>query len=450
MHRPTPRLNHSFVNSQRRRQSISHKIRKHLHVVGLNEDFVKQLGGTLYLLFGSVALLLLIGCGNVSILLLARATARQHEFAVRSAIGASQSRIVRQLLTESLLLSLTGAGLGLLLAYKTIAVIVANLPEFSFPHEAAIQINLPVLIFSILVAVTTGILFGLWPAWQLSRPEVSQIMQSNTRKTTGDVKGRRTHAILIGGQIALTLLMMAGAGAAIEGFLKVANTRLGYDPHNVMSVGIPIHDGTYKTWPERAAYFEQLYAKVSEVPGVKLAAVSSNATPPDNGFKTKFEIVGKPSSGDQSIRFNMVSKEYFPALRIPLMQGRFWDEAETRRGAAVMVVNQAFVKRYFPAGDAIGHTIKVPELKPQPPYLLTAPGIEDGLLIVGVTGDKLDEGLSKPVFPEVFVPYTCGHGNVYAGPRPRRRIAAEIVALDSYGGEFHRSRPANQQRCARS
>lgn len=384
--------------------------RLHLHVVGLNEDFVKQLGGTLYLLFGSVALLLLIGCGNVSILLLARATARQHEFAVRSAIGASQSRIVRQLLTESLLLSLTGAGLGLVLAYKTIAVIVANLPEFSFPHEAAIQINLPVLIFSIVVAVTTGILFGLWPAWQLSRPEVSQIMQSNTRKTTGDVKGRRTHSILIGGQIALTLLMMAGAGAAIEGFLKVANTKLGYDPHNIMSVGIPIHDGAYKTWPERAAYFEQIYEKVSDVPGVKLAAVSSNATPPDNGFRTKFEIVGKPSSADQSIRFNMVSKEYFPVLRVPLMQGRFWDEAETRRGAAATVVNQAFVKRYFPAGDAIGHTIKVPELKAQPPYLLTAPDSEDGLLIVGVVADKLDEGLSKPVFPEVFVPYTVAMG----------------------------------------
>ena len=384
--------------------------RLHLHVVGLNEDFVKQLGGTLYLLFGAVALLLMIGCGNVSILLLARATARQHEFAVRSAIGASQSRIVGQLLTESLLLSLTGAGLGLLLAYKTNAVIVANLPQFSFPHEASIQINLPVLIFSIVVAVTTGILFGLWPAWQLSRPEVSQIMQSNTRKITGDVKGRRTHALLIGGQIALTLLMMAGAGAAIEGFLHVARTHLGYDPHNIMSVGIPIHDGTYKTWPERAAYFEKLYAKVTDVPGVKFAAVSSNATPPDNGFNAKFEIVGKPSSADQSLRFNMVSKEYFPALKIPLMQGRIWDEAETRRGAAVMVVNQTLVKRYFPAGDAIGHIIKVPELKAQPPYLLTSPGSEDGLLIVGVVVDKLDEGLSKPIFPEVFVPYTVAMG----------------------------------------
>ncbi len=384
--------------------------RQHLHVVGLNEDFVKQLGGTLYLLFGAVALLLMIGCSNVSILLLARATARQHEFAVRSAIGASQSRIVRQLLTESLLLSLTGAGLGLVLAYKTVAVIVANLPEFSFPHEAAIQINMPVLIFSIVVAVTTGVLFGLWPAWQLSRPEVSQIMQSNTRKTTGDVKGRRTHAVLIGGQIALTLLMMAGAGAAIEGFLRVANTNLGYDPHHVMSVGIPIHDGAYKTWPERSAYFEQIFAKVADVPGVKLSAVSSNATPPNNGFKVKFEIVGKPSSAEQSVRFNMVSKEYFPVLKIPLMQGRIWDEAETRRGAAVAVVNQAFVKRYFPAADAVGHTVKVQDFKAQPPYFLTAPGSEDGLLIVGVVGDKLDEGLSKPVFPEMFIPYTVAMG----------------------------------------
>jgi predicted permease len=383
---------------------------RHLHVVGLNEDFIKQLGGTLYLLFGSVALLLLIGCGNVSILLLARATARQHEFAVRSAIGASQSRIIRQLLTESLLLSLTGAGLGLVLAYKTIAVIVANLPEFSFPHEAAIQINLPVLIFSILIAVSTGIIFGLWPALQLSKPEVSQIMQSNTRKTTSDAKGRRTHAVLIGGQIALTLLMMAGAGAAIEGFLKVADTPLGYDPHNIMSVGIPIHDGTYKTWPERSAYFEQLFAKVAEVPGVKLAAVSSNATPPLNGFNVHLEIVGKPSNAEQTFRLNLVSKEYFPILRIPLVQGRLWDESETHRGAPVVVVNQAFVKLYFPAGDAIGHTIKATELKPQPPYFLIAPGAENGLLIVGVVSDKLDDGLSKPILPETFVPYTLAMG----------------------------------------
>jgi len=381
-----------------------------LHVVGLNEDFVKQLGGTLYLLFGAVALLLLIGCGNVSILLLARATARQHEFAVRSAIGATRIRVIRQLLTEALMLSLTGAVLGLLLAYKTIAFIVANLPEYSFPHEAAIQLNLPVLVFCIVVAVGTGILFGLWPAWQLSRPEVGQVMQSSTRKTTSDVKGRKMHGALIAGQIALTLLMMAGAGAAIEGFLRVVHTPLGYDPHNIMSVGIPIHDGTYKTWAERAAYFEQMHDKVAEVPGVTIAAISSNATPPDNGFTTKFEILGKPSAQEQSFRFNMVSAEYFPALKIPVVQGRIWDKDESHRGAPVMLVNQTFVRRYFPNGDAVGHSVRVPELKPQPPYLLASLNNSDWLLIIGVVGDKLDNGLSKPIEPEVFIPYTAVMG----------------------------------------
>jgi putative ABC transport system permease protein len=381
-----------------------------LQVVGLNEDFIKQLGGALALLFGAVALLLMIGCGNVSILLLARATARQHEFAVRSAIGATRNRIVRQLLTESLLLSITGAGLGLLLAYKTVAVIVANLPEFSFPHEAAIQINLPVLAFSVAVAVGTGILFGLWPAWQLSHPTVSQIMQSNTRKATSGVSGRRTHNALIGGQIALTLLMLTGAGAAIEGFLRVVHTPLGYDPHNVMSVGIPIHDGSYKTWPERAAYFEQLHNKVAEIPGVSMLAISSNATPPSNGFTTKFEILGKPAGQDQTFRLNMVSLEYFPALRIPVLQGQIWDRPEEHRGAPVMVVNQTFVRKYFPNGDAIGHSLKVPEAVSKPPYLLTAPGSEGPILIVAVVADKLDDGLSKPILPEAFVPYTVAMG----------------------------------------
>ncbi|MGO9936279.1 MAG: ABC transporter permease [Terracidiphilus sp.] len=381
-----------------------------LHVVGLNEDFIKQLGGTLYLLFGAVALLLLIGCGNVSILQLARATSREHEFAVRAAIGASRKRIIRQLLTEALLLSITGAAIGLVLAYKTLGVIVANLPEYSFPHEAAIQINLPVLIFCVTAAVATGVLFGLWPALQLSKPEVSQVMQSNTRKTTRGVSGRRVHSALIATQIALTLLMLAGAGAAIEGFLRVAHRDLGYDPHNVMSVGIPIHDGTYKTWPERAAYFEKLHAAVASVPGVSMTAVSSNATPPSNGFQTKFEIVGKPSSQDQTLRVNIVSQSYFPILKIPLLQGQIWDESENHRGAPVVVINQTLARQYFPNGDAVGHTLRLPEVKEQPPFLLLAPGFENGVLIVGVVADKLNDGLAKPVLPEAFAPYTFAMG----------------------------------------
>jgi putative ABC transport system permease protein len=381
-----------------------------LHVEGLNERFVREMGGTIALLFGSVALLLLIGCGNVSILLLARASAREQEFAVRSAIGASRSRLIRQLLTEALMMSLAGAVLGLGLAYKLLAFIVANLPEYSFPHEASIHINTPVLAFCMLVAAATGVLFGLSPAWQLSRPEISHVMQSSTRRSTQGVRGRRMHGLLIATQIALTLLMLAGAGAAIEGFVRLAHRPLGYDPHHIMSVGIPIHDGTYKTWAERAAYFERLHDAANGIPGVESSAISSNATPPSNGFNAKLEILGKPAASDQTFRFNIVSREYFPVLRIPLVRGRLWAAAEEHRGATMMVVNQSFVQRYFPTEDPIGHSVKLPEITAAPPYRLTAPGGEGPVTIIGVVADKLNDGLDKPVLPEGFVPYTMMMG----------------------------------------
>jgi putative ABC transport system permease protein len=376
-----------------------------VHVKGLNEDFLEQLGGTLALLFCAVALLLVIGCGNVSILLLARGTARQQEFAVRSAVGASRKRLMVQLITESLLLSVTGAALGVGLAYVSLGKIVASLPQYSFPHEAAIHVNVPVLCFSVAVAILTGVLFGLWPALQFSRPEMSQVMKSGSRKVAGSVQGRRTLSSLIAGQIALTLLMLAGAGAALEGFLKLINTELGYDPHNIMSVGIPLHEGTFKTWEERANYLEQLREKVAAVPGVSMAAISTNATPPSNGNTTKFEILGQPTPQDQTGRLNFVSPDYFPALRIGLAQGRIWDETENRRAAQVMVVNQTFARRFFPDGNALGHSIKVP-LTDQPPFNLMAAGADGWLRIVGVIADKRDDGLRKPIVPEAFVPFT--------------------------------------------
>jgi putative ABC transport system permease protein len=378
----------------------------HLYLVGLNADFVRDLGGSLYLLFGAVALLLVIGCGNVSILLLARGTARQHEFAVRSAIGATRTRIICQLLTEAILLSFTGAALGVLLAYRVLAVIVELLPKYSFPHEAAIQINLPVLIFSVAVALFTGILFGLWPALALSRPEVSQVMQASTRKIAGGVRGRTTNNVLIAGQIALTLVMLAGAGAAMEEFLRLMRTPLGYDPHNVMSVGIPVHDGTYPTWTARANYFDQLMKRAATVPGVTMTALSSNATPPSNGWPTKVEILGKPGLADQTVRVNFVSPGYFPLLRIPTAEGRIWDETENQNAAHVAVINETMAKLYFPAGDALGHSLKVPEIRDQPPYLLTGPGSDSWLQIVGVIPDKRDDGLRNPILSEAFLPYT--------------------------------------------
>jgi predicted permease len=376
------------------------------HVVGLNEQFVRELGGTLSLLFSAVALLLAIGCGNVSILLLARGTARQHEMAIRTAIGASRGRIIRQLLTEALLLSLTGAALGVLLAYRVLAVIIMLLPKYSFPHEAAIQINLPVLAFSVCIALLTGILFGLWPALQLSRPEVSQVMQSSTRKIVGMVRGNTTHGVLTGAQVALTLVMLAGAGAAMEGFLRLIHTPLGYDPHNVMSVGIPVHDGAYPTWEARKAYFEQLRNRASTVPGVTMAAISTNATPPSNGWQTNIEILGQLARDEQKVRVNFVSPGYFPILRIPLAQGRIWDESENHNAAHVAVINQTMARLYFPAGDAIGHSLKVPEMKDEPPYTTTASGADTWLQIVGIMADKRDDGLRNPILPEAFVPYT--------------------------------------------
>jgi predicted permease len=394
------------------KQSPDHFPREHFkfHVQGLNEDFLHDIGGTLSLLFCAVALLLAIGCGNVSILLLARGTARMHEFALRTAIGATRNRIIRQLLTESLLLSLTGAAVGVLLAYRLVAIIVDLLPKYSFPHEAAIRINLPVLIFSVTVALFTGILFGLWPALQLSRPEVSQVMQSNTRKIAGGVRGSATNNILIGLQIALTMVMLAGASAAMEGFLKMIHTPLGYDPHKVMSVGIPIHDGTYKTWAERATYFEQLRTRAATVPGVTMTAISSNATPPSNGFETGIEILGKPPRDDQKIRVNLVSQQYFPILRIPVAQGRIWDETENHNAARLAVINETMARSYFPNGDALGHSFKIPAIKNQPPYQLVVPGGDGWLQIVGVVADKRNDGMRKPILPEAFLPDTLALG----------------------------------------
>jgi predicted permease len=375
-------------------------------VEGLNDQFVDRIGGTLILLLSAVALLLVIGCGNVSILLLARGTARQHELAVRSAIGAERFRILRQLLTEALMLSITGAAMGVALAYGLVKLIVNWLPEFSFPHEAALSINLPVLLFSVVLALLTGIVFGISPALQSSRPDVAQVMQSSTRRMTAGVRGRRAHSVLIAGQIALTLLLLAGAGVAMQGFVRMMRVNLGYDPHNIMSVGIPVHDNTYTTWEARRAYFDQLLRKASATPEVVSAALSTNATPPNNGWEQRFEISGKPSTEQQRARINFISSGYFSVLRIPLLQGRIWDESETMHGSKLALINQTLAHQYFPNGNAVGSQIRVPELKGEPPFQLAVAGSESWFQVVGIVGDARDDGMRNPIKPSVFIPYT--------------------------------------------
>ncbi|HEV2325361.1 MAG TPA: ABC transporter permease [Terracidiphilus sp.] len=378
-----------------------------VHVEGLNAWVVRQIGATLYMLLGGVALLLAIGCGNVSILLLVRGAARQQELAVRSALGAKRRRIVRQLLTESLILAGVGAGLGVALAYGILAGIRLLLPRYAFAPEVVIRINLPVLLFSVGVALATGIAFGLWPALRLSRPAIGQMAQSGTRRVAGSVHGRRTQDALIAGQIALTLLLLTGAGSAIEGFTRMLHEPLGYDPHNVMSAGIPLHEGSYATWAARAAYFEQLRARIGGTPGVTMASISTNATPPDIDFFTKFEMLGKTDAGAQMASVELVGPGYFPTLRIPLFAGRIWSETENQNGALVAVINRTMAQRYFPQGNAIGSSLKLPEIENRPPDRIAVPKLASSwLTIVGIVGDSLNNGLRRPIRPAVYLPYT--------------------------------------------
>ena len=321
-------------------------------------------------------------------------------------MGASGFRIVRQLLTESLLISLAGAGLGVFVAYRAIGFIIPRLPEYSYPYEADFHINFGILVFSVGLALLSGIVFGLFPALQLAQPEISQVMQASTRRLTGSAKGRTLHAALIAGQIALTLLLMTAAGAAIQTFIQLNRVPLGYEPQHVMSVIIPLGENAHTTWADRSRFFAQLREKVLETPGVYAAAISTNATPPDSGWTLPVEILGKPASQAQEAHVEFVSPEYFTTLQIPLLRGRTWTQSEIARGAVLVVVNQAFVRHYLSGGDAMGHSVRISQLTSNPPYRLGATGSDGWLSVIGVVADSLDDGLDKPVAPAVYAPYT--------------------------------------------
>lgn len=367
-----------------------------------------NMGGTLYLLFAAVAMLLAIGCGNVSILMLARGTARQHELAVRAAVGASSFRIVRQLLTESLLLAVTGTGLGILLAYQLLALIVAWLPEHLFPPDAAIHINTPVLLFSVGLALATTVLFGLGPALRMANPEISQVMQSNSIKAAGSIRGKRLHGAMVAAQIALTLVLLSAAGAAVQSFVRLMRVPLGYDPHNVVTLGIPLQENSHTTWQGRVNYFEQLQSSVASLPDVTSVAVSSNGAPPYNGWEQPIQLLGKPAASPdaQTARVAFVSADYFRTLQMPLVEGRIWDAGEISRGALQVVVNQTFVRRYSPDSDILGHSVKLSRLPSRAPNAVMAPGADGWLQVIGVVGDALNDGLENPVKPAIFAPYS--------------------------------------------
>ena len=367
--------------------------------------YARPLGTTLYILLGAVASLLLIGCGNVSILLLARDTERQHELAVRAAIGADRSRMIRQLLTESLGIALTGAALGVFIAWRSLPLIVAWMPK-QFPAESVIRVNIPVLLFCVGLAMITSVIFGLSPALQLSRPDVARLMQGSGRRVAGSASAKRAHNALIAAQVALTILLLTVASAAGKGFLHILSAHLGYDPRNVMSVPIPIHENTYKDWQARSQYFENIRSRIAAMPEVVEVGIGTNATPPSNGNNQRIEIFGKGTAENPEALINFIDSGYFSVLHIPMVEGRLWDRPEILRGAHLAVINQTMARQFWPNGNAIGQQIRIPQLKDQPPYSPAAPDPDGWLQIIGVASDVLDDGLRNPVKPAVFVPYS--------------------------------------------
>ncbi|HMD06070.1 MAG TPA: ABC transporter permease [Candidatus Acidoferrum sp.] len=379
---------------------------RRVKVVSLNEEVLGRFAGTLVFLFGAVVVLLLIGCANVSILLLARGTARQHELAVRTSMGAGRGRLIRQLLTESVLLSVTGAALGVLAAYWGVKALSTMLPYYSFPHEAAIHLNAMVLIFSAAIALLTGILFGISPAYQLSRPPLSALIQASSAKLTGSARSRNTHRLLIAGQVALTLLLLAGAGGAMKTFVAKVHTPLGFDPDHVFAMNVALPKGATTTWQERINENEMIRLVVAQTPGVAEAGVSTTWFPGFGGFNGKIEVQSKPTLTDAQAVLTLISPQLLATLRIPLLRGRIFDDAESKRAAHLAMVNQAFVKQYLGDLDPIGQSVRSPMLKIDQPNLLSAQSPDDWLQVVGVVGDAKNDSLDHPVKPAIFLPYS--------------------------------------------
>lgn len=386
----------------------------HLALQPLIWTFQENIGGTLTLLLAGVVLLLIIGCANCSILLLARGRTRQHELAIRSAIGASRWRIVRQLLVEAIVISCTGAVLGVAASYW-LAKLPMVLSPGSFPAESFIRINAPILAFSVALALLCGILFGLVPALRLSRRDSAHMLPGRqTGVVAAPAKSR--WSVLIAAQVALTLLLMATAGTAIRSFLGLMRTPLGYDPANVMRLGIiphahvtaPTEEESTPSRQARVAYIEQIRDKIASVPGVSSVAVAADATPPYSGSYAggSFEIDGTGDREQPEARVMLVDQQYFAALRISLLQGRIWNADENTSGDFIAVVNHAFATRYLSPSNALGQQLRIPGLTPRNHYHVASAQSTAWRQIVGVVGDARNDGLDRPVVPAIYVPYT--------------------------------------------
>ena len=370
-------------------------------VVSWVDSLVGQFRRTLYTLAAAVGLLLLIACSNVANMLLARATAREKEMAIRASLGASRARLLRQLLIESFLLALAGAAAGCLFAHFGIKALVTAIPDGLIPREAVIRLNVPVLLFSLGVAALTAFVFGLAPALQTARQDLVEPLKDAGRGVSDGFRRGKLRGALVVVEVALSLVLLAGAGLLMRSFVKLQTVDLGFRPDNILVARLPLPRGQYKTAASKQHFFRQLLPRVHALPGV-VAATETSSLPPYGGIRSEIDIQGKTHSEKWDAIFQLCSEGYLPTLGLRLMRGRFLTEVEVNDARKVAVVNQTLVNRYFGPEDAIGSRIKLNMLETLPDSRVDNPVFE----IVGVVGEAKNQGIQEPPMPEVFIPYT--------------------------------------------
>jgi putative ABC transport system permease protein len=366
-----------------------------------------EMSSSLHLLFAAVGLLLLIACVNVANLQLARTTGRAREIAMRLAIGAGRGRLVRQLLTESVLLSAVGGALGVLFAFGATRIIIALIPPDYVPNEARITINGWVLLFSLGVSMLTGILFGLAPALRSSRPDLVETLKDGGGGATGSVRGRAMRSWLVVAEISLSVILLAGASLAVRGFVQLMNVDPGFQPQKVLRIDVTLAPKRYPTWQQRNTLDRNLLENVRHLPGVEAVALG-NGGMPYSGWRSSFSIAGRARDEGRKVVLSLISREYPQTLGIPLKRGREFTAAEVESGMRVALINES-AARLWPTGqDPTGREMQIDALV-QPienPQVLTVPGISSSVTIVGVIGDIKNDGLGDVTLPAVYLPYT--------------------------------------------
>src|SRR4051812_5124891 len=395
------------------------------------ETFPSGIGRDIWVLFGAVVFLLLIACANVSNLLLSKAAVRQKEMSVRVALGASRSRLIRQLLTESLLLALIAGAIGSALAYAGLPAILAIVPPDTIPDEAEIALNRSVLIFTLAVSALTSVMCGLAPALHSSRRDLAASMREVSRTLSGSSGQALLRKSLVVAEIALSLMLLAGSSLLIRTFVAMQRVDLGYDPKQFLALRVPLPVQRYPDSARRVAFFQDLLSRVQAVPGVSAAGLNTGLHPLGNMW-TAADVAGTAASTEPVV-VHQVDAGYMTAFGMRLAAGRAIADTDVVSRRAVAVVNDRFVRTRFEGRPPLGQIVHLPRLK-DPPFGLTSDAFE----VVGVVKDAANDGLANPVRPEVYLPYSLtGAPNMIVvrttlDPSSlTHAVTAQVYAIDS-------------------